>query len=145
MGITIRKPSAFRSRDCYPLWLSYSRNIKLSTWFLTSRPDHIRTQCYPTTPSIQRIWTFTYTRFRLFPFRSPLLGESSFLSIPQVTEMFHFSWLASRHTPGWQVKPARLPDSGISGSKFTKQLPEAYRSLSRPSSLPGTKASTVSP
>ena len=145
MGITFRKPSNFRSRDCYPLWSFYSRRVKLKTWFITSRLDHTQAQHYPTTPGIQRIWTLTYTQFRLFPFRSPLLGESSFLSFPQVTEMFHFSWLASRQKPGWQVKPARLPDSGISGSMFTKQLPEAYRSLSRPSSLPGAKASTVSP
>ena len=32
-------------------------------------------------------------RFRLFPFRSPLLGESRLISFPPGTEMFHF--------PGW--------------------------------------------
>ncbi len=34
-------------------------------------------------------------RFRLFPFRSPLLRESQLLSIPTGTEMFHFPALAS--------------------------------------------------
>jgi hypothetical protein len=34
-------------------------------------------------------------RFGLFPFRSPLLRESSFLSVPPVTEMFQFAGLAA--------------------------------------------------
>ena len=34
-------------------------------------------------------------RFRLFPFRSPLLRKSSFLSVPPVTKMFQFSGLLS--------------------------------------------------
>ena len=36
-------------------------------------------------------------RFRLFPFRSPLLGESSFLSAPPVSEMFQFTGFATPH------------------------------------------------
>ena len=44
----------------------------------------------------------TQRRFGLFPFRSPLLGESRFLSIPVGTEMFQFptfptSWLWIHH------------------------------------------------
>ena len=34
------------------------------------------------------------TRFRLFPFRSPLLWESRLISFPSGTEMFHFPELA---------------------------------------------------
>ena len=34
----------------------------------------------------------TPARFRLFPFRSPLLRESLLLSFPQGTEMFQFPW-----------------------------------------------------
>lgn len=33
--------------------------------------------------------------FRLFPVRSPLLGKSLLFSFPPVTEMFHFSGLAT--------------------------------------------------
>src|SRR5256886_7634904 len=33
--------------------------------------------------------------FRLFPVRSPLLGESRLISVPAGTEMFHFPALAS--------------------------------------------------
>ena len=36
----------------------------------------------------------TRERFRLFPFRSPLLREWIFLSFPPVTEMFHFAGFA---------------------------------------------------
>ena len=60
-------------------------------------------------------------RFRLFPFRSPLLGESSFLSFPRVTEMFHFTRFTSRpyvFRPGYRrMTGGRLPDSGIPASK----------------------------
>ncbi len=34
-------------------------------------------------------------RFRLFPFRSPLLRESQLISLPEGTEMFHFPSFAS--------------------------------------------------
>ena len=34
-------------------------------------------------------------RFRLFPVRSPLLGESRLISFPPDTEMFQFSGFAS--------------------------------------------------
>src|SRR5437016_5767959 len=43
------------------------------------------------------------------------------------------------------MTPAGFPHSDISGSKLSRQLPEAFRSLTRPSSAPGAKASTVSP
>ena len=44
----------------------------------------------PTTSSPQRHQAVTRTRFRLFPFRSPLLRESLLLSFPRGTEMFQF-------------------------------------------------------
>ena len=37
-----------------------------------------------------------HNRFRLFPFRSPLLRESRLLSLPRATEMFQFAPLAMR-------------------------------------------------
>ena len=36
-------------------------------------------------------------RFRLFRFRSPLLTESLSFSLPEVTEMFHFTSFAFQH------------------------------------------------
>ena len=44
----------------------------------------------PTTPYRQRHQALTPARFRLFPFRSPLLGESLLLFFPRGTEMFQF-------------------------------------------------------
>jgi hypothetical protein len=45
----------------------------------------------PTTPNWQRHYALTPVRFRLIPFRSPLLRESLLLSFPRATEMFHFT------------------------------------------------------
>jgi hypothetical protein len=44
----------------------------------------------PTTPNWQRHQALTPVRFRLIPFRSPLLRESLLLSVPVGTEMFQF-------------------------------------------------------
>ena len=95
----------------------------------------------PRNPAMQAL------QFRLFPCRSPLLRESLPLSFPRGTEMFHFpryyltnlciQLAITRHDSGW-VSPfgnlriiACLP------------LPEAYRSLPRPSSSSDAKAFTV--
>ena len=90
-----------------------------------------------------------HLRFGLYRFRSPLLTVSISLSFPPLTEMFHFS--GSRvHNPmdsgydddhlGHQVTPFGYPRF------FARlQLPEAFRSLLRPSSPVGTKAFTISP
>src|ERR687892_1327279 len=43
------------------------------------------------------------------------------------------------------MTPAGFPHSDIPGSQLSRQLPEAFRSQTRPSSAPGAKASTVSP
>ena len=44
----------------------------------------------PTTPLQHRRQAVPLQRFRLFPFRSPLLRESLLLSLPRGTEMFQF-------------------------------------------------------
>ena len=44
----------------------------------------------PTTPQQHRRQAVPLLRFRLFPFRSPLLRESLLLSFPRGTEMFQF-------------------------------------------------------
>ena len=75
-----------------PSMVSFSKTIGLGYNFVTHRQIRNSARVYPTTPFIQRIRAFTYKRFGLFPFRSPLLGKSIFLSLPQGTEMFHFPW-----------------------------------------------------
>jgi hypothetical protein len=86
----------------------------------------------PTTPPASR-W------FGLLRFRSPLLTESISLSVPPVTEMFHFTGyrvlspiLFRERRPG--ITPARLPHSEISGSKRICRYPKliaAYHVLHR--------------
>ena len=44
----------------------------------------------PTTPGWQRHQALPPARFRLIPFRSPLLRESLLLSSPRGTQMFQF-------------------------------------------------------
>ena len=88
-------------------------------------------------------------RFGLFRVRSPLLAESLLFSLPAGTEMVHFPALPSpalciqtgirRHNPPW-VSPFGHPRI-----KARLQLPEAYRSLPRPSSTSSAKAFTVRP
>ena len=60
-------------------------------------------------------------RFRLFPVRSPLLGESRLISFPAGTEMFHFPALAQwtyEFSPVQRdMTPAGFPHSEIPGSK----------------------------
>ena len=86
-------------------------------------------------------------RFRLFPVRSPLLGESLSLSFPQGTEMFHFPWCGF---DGLCIQPSmagydsgRVSPFGHLRIKACLPLPEAYRSLLRPSSPTDAKAFTV--
>ena len=88
-------------------------------------------------------------RFGLVRVRSPLLAESLLFSVPAGTEMVHFPALSStdlwiqsgipRYYPGW-VAP--FGDLRVNACL---RLTEAFRSLPRPSSIPGAKASTVRP
>ena len=125
------------------------QNVRLSGWFVTLRPRRDGTTSAPATPGAQRSRAVTCTRFRLFPVRSPLLGESQLLSFPGGTEMVHFPPFASRllfdseadnqGLPGW-VAPFGDPRV-----EACLRLTEAYRSLPRPSSPSCAKASTVCP
>ena len=74
-----------------------------------------------------------FLRFGLIPVRSPLLRESRSLSIPPLTEMFHFSGFAS-HTYLIQcgIVPCYRPwvvPFGNPRIKACLPLPEAYRSF----------------
>ena len=70
-----------------------SREIRLSFGMVTGlRVLHPGKNC-PTTPGGHRCKAVASRRFRLFPFRSPLLRESHSLSSPPLTEMFQFGGL----------------------------------------------------
>ena len=83
-------------------------------------------------------------RFGLFPFRSPLLGESRLLSLPAATEMFQFTAFAR---PLGRARPSagRVAPFGHPRVKGRVRLAGAFRSLPRPSSPPGARASSVRP
>ena len=68
-------------------------SLRLTRNFVTSRPAGRRIKTGPTTPLQQRLPSITLQRFGLFPFRSPLLRESRFLSFPRATKMFQFARL----------------------------------------------------
>ncbi len=114
-----------------------SRPVRLPRPFLTPIVSG------PTTPRGHASW------FGLFPFRSPLLGESRLLSSPPGTKMFQFpgcalhalwiqAWILP-HDGQW------VPPFGHLRINACLQLPEAFRRLPRPSSAPSAKASTVRP
>ena len=82
----------------------------------------------------------------LFRVRSPLLAESLLMSVPPGTEMFQFPGFASYHY-GFMVRYPRgwVAPFGYPRIKACSRLPMAFRSVPRPSSPPGAKASTECP
>ncbi len=71
------------------VWLS--SQLPLNSYFVTLRPICSSATDTPSTPLVQRLQPITHQRFRLFPFRSPLLRESLLLSLPPATKMFQFT------------------------------------------------------
>ena len=149
LGTGSKESTTFSPTGLSPSVATLSRSVRLRCEFVTPRRNRTSVQSCPTTPVVQRMRALTYDRFGLFPFRSPLLGESHSFSFPGATKMFQLAPLAlpclcvqqgvSRHYSGW-VAP--FGDPRITGCLL---LPEAYRSLPRPSSPASAKASTVCP
>ena len=108
--------------------------LPLSRSFVTPHPHCGTDKNDPTTPCRQRPQAIAPTWFGLVPFRSPLLRESIFLSIPRATEMFQFThlpplhlWIQCRvpaHYHGW-VSPF--------GNPRIKDCSASPRGLSQPS------------
>jgi len=89
----------------------------------------------PTTPTWQRHQALPPDRFRLFPFRSPLLRESLLLSIPRGTEMFQFP----RFPPlALCVQTRVTPNYGCRVSPFGHPRIEAWSAAPRGFSQPPT-------
>ena len=97
---------------------------------------HLLRSCFPTSSTIIQIFYSTCkvlqpqfeNWFGLFPFRSPLLRKSIFLSLPPVTKMFQFAGLNLRtyefSTQYLRITTSGFPHSEISGSKFTYNSPK---------------------
>jgi hypothetical protein len=109
------------------------------------RDDHVG----PTTPITQRPQAFTQQVWAISPFARHYSGNRDFLYFPPGTQMCHFPGFPPpalcvqagviRHDPDW-VSPFGNPCFIV-----RLQLHTAYRSLPRPSSAFGAKASTIRP
>jgi hypothetical protein len=89
----------------------------------------------PATPNWQRHQAIAPIRFRLFPFRSPLLRESHLLSFPQGTEMFQFPRFP---LPVLCVQTGVTPHDGCWVSPFGYPRIEAWSAAPRGFSQPPT-------
>ena len=89
----------------------------------------------PTTPNWQRHQALPPARFRLFPFRSPLLRESLLLSSPRGTQMFQFPWFP---LPALCVQTGVTPHDGCRVSPFGHPRIEARSAAPRGLSQPPT-------
>ena len=89
----------------------------------------------PTTPNWQRHQALTPVRFRLFPFRSPLLRESLLLSFPRGTEMFQFPRFP---LPALCVQTGVTPHDGCRVSPFGHPRIKAWSAAPRGFSQPPT-------
>ena len=109
---------SLRLRDYHPLWSNFPERS----------PHDSSTTSWSYNPG----YALLHSRFRLFPGRSPLLGESLvYFLFLQVLRCF---------------SSLRLPlHFGVDNRPGYLHLPMAYRSLSRPSSPPRAKASTRRP
>ena len=105
--------------------------------FITFRLQdyHLLRFCFPTDSTISSFFLVMQVLqpqsvdwFGLFPFRSPLLRKSIFLSLPPVTKMFQFTGL-HLHNYVFIMQYLRItiggfPHSEISGSKRTYSSPK---------------------
>ena len=140
LGVQTRSQRAF-VYGTITLYGLTSQTVRLACRFVTPRPYGLLDPATPPHASV--------LGFRLFPFRSPLLRESSFLSLPRGTEMSHFPPLAPSRLCIQRVVMGhdshRVSPFGHPRIEACLQLPEAYRSLPRPSSPSRAQASTVCP
>ena len=122
---------AFRLRGYHPLWLHFPEN-SATRQFCNSPGASPCSRRKALQPRMYNAGELTYTRFRLFPVRSPLLGESRLIFFPEGTEMFHFPSFA---LPGLCIHPVRaavLPAAGCPIRESPdRRLLAAPRSLSQ--------------
>ena len=134
-GSPSSKLGSCRRRGCHPLWPAFpDRLAKILVFDLPTVPYHRPTETYNTTATTHTGLTSLW--FGLFPFRSPLLGESRLISIPAGTEMFHFPAWASRvlwiqtriggiHRLGFPIR--RSSDHGLlAASRGLSQLATSF-------------------
>ena len=120
----------FRLRDCHPLWTRF--------------PTRSAIYCHSFVRSYNPGHALRHGRFGLFRVRSPLLTESlfTFSSCDYLDVSVHHVRPRFACVP---VEPARVAPFGYLRIYAHLPLPATFRSLSRPSSPPRAKASSVCP
>ena len=106
LGNTNQKVDQFSFTGLLPAVAQLSSCVQLTADFVTSAPRRCAGGMGPTTPIQQHHRAIPLHRFRLIPFRSPLLRESLLLSFPLGTEMFQFPRLP---------QPALCVQTGVAG------------------------------
>ena len=137
-GTRVPNPDSLRC-FAYRTFTSYGgtfQYLQLHLRFVSTRRCYTTVRPGPSTPLVQRVQAYTYSRFRLFPVRSPLLRESLLLSFPADTKMFQFPAFTSAFRRMTGHYPSRVSPFGYLRVSVYMQLSGAFRSLSRPSSSP---------
>jgi hypothetical protein len=149
----LRNQRRSRSSFAYGTLTLYGRIflIRSATRAICNSPAALRSDPVgPTTPPTQRPQASTwYTVWATSPFARHYWGNRDFLSFPPGTQMYHFPGFPPR-TLCVQVRvtrhyPCRVSPFGDPCIKARLRLHTAYRSLPRPSSASGAKASTIRP
>ncbi len=128
-----------------PAPVARSSSVRLVVWLLTRcRRCHVDPGAVQPPPDIGRQTTQS-DRFRLLPFRSPLLRESSlFLEVLRCFSSPTYLHTAYRFSGGsLGITPAGLPHSETLGSLSARNSPRRFVAWPRPSSASDAKASTV--
>ena len=109
--------------------------------------EHLRIRGYhPLWPNFPECFAYLSKTTGLFRVRSPLLAESLLMSFPPGTEMFQFPGFASpAYVFSWRYPCGWVAPFGYPRINACSRLPVAFRSVPRPSSPPGAKASTECP
>ena len=102
--------------------------------------------CHPLRPAFPDRSAYLPQTTGLLRVRSPLLAESLLMSFPPGTEMFQFPGFAS-YTYVFSIRSSceGVAPFGYSWIKTCSRFPMTFRSVPRPSSPPGAKASTECP
>ena len=129
-GPSHNEPGQFHLQGFHPLWPAFpGRSTTVLVCNSSAAPYSSPVKAF--NPEHTTHTGLAYVRFRLIPFRSPLLGESRLLSVPPGTEMVHFPGLA---TPSYEFRwrDPGLPWMGCPIRKSSgRSLFAAHRSLSQ--------------
>ena len=143
-----RQSMIFRLRGYHPLWRNFP-GPSTRLWIGNCPPGLQPEDTHPTTPTAKRLQTYRQSVWAILPVRSPLLRKSSFLSLPEDTEMFQFSSFASAtyvFSRGYRVmSPVRFRIRRSAGQSLVGGSPQLNAAVPRPSSPLNAKTSSKYP